>query len=222
MSACGHPYHLNCFIIEVGARYSTDRYQTCVECQGLLIENPDQFQLALTQRINSFHLEEDHLEEEHEDDDVHSHGDANSVHSVHNDSNRYKTLYETSEPFRKDVKKIQTASKEVRKLKKEVAPILKQKEEEFKQKTKPILESIKTFVQMVKTIRKTTLKECNSLPLVQTLRKKHASLNRHYYATRTKYDIIGLRRFIPGLLYQRYYTPMRGINKRIRNSYRYI
>jgi hypothetical protein len=217
MSACGHPYHLNCFIIEIGARYITNRYLTCVECQGLLLDNPDQLQIAFTQRINSIHLEE-----ENEDDDVHSHGDANSVHSVHIDSNRYKTLYQTSEPFRKDVKKIQAASKEVRSLKKEAAPILKQKEEEFKQKTKPILESITSLVKMVKTIRKTTLKECNSLPIVQTLRKKHASLNRLFYATRNKYDILRLRRYIPGLLYQIYYTPMRGITKRIRNSYRYI
>jgi hypothetical protein len=221
MSACGHPYHISCFMVEIASRYVTDSYYECVECQQLLLDNADDFIQQITARVHQLISIGDETDEEEQDDGVSQAGSHSTTHSTPTYKLRYKQLHKTSPKFRTDVKNLKTTIKELNRLKKEAAPIVKQKEADYKEKTKPLLDSIKSLTTMIKMTRKTIRKECKSHSVVKQAFKKKSSLNRQYYAMQRKWELIALRNCIPGVR-ARYYSPLCGIARRIRFPSRYI
>ncbi len=216
ISNCQHRFHSTCFLIEFYAKVHTGRPVDCPSCHQPLFEENIVILQGIRNRIDQLDEEEDAASEDGTIED------APRRTSRETTKQEYRKLYTTSEPFRKDMKKLKATIKEVRALKKAAAPIIKQKEAELKQKIDPLLKSIKSFVKMIRTTRATAIKDCRAHPQVKALLGKVSSLSKQYYATHKKYSgIIVLRWAVAGIRLH-YYSPTARFAHRIRSNIRYI
>jgi DNA repair exonuclease SbcCD ATPase subunit len=213
---CQHRFHNNCFLIEVCAKLHIARQVHCPSCTQPLFEENMVILQGIRNRIEQLDDEEDIMSEDSTTED------APRRTSRETTKQEYRKLYATSEPFRKDMKKLKATIKEVRALKKAAAPIIKQKEAELKQKIDPLLQSIKYFVSMIRTTRANAIKDCRTHPQVKALLGKVSSLSKQYYATHKKYSgTIVLRWAVAGIRLH-YYSPTARFRHRIRSNIRYI